>query len=62
VFYPDMNGAASSYSSLSDTVTHKGNPTLRTGPDYIRGTREVDGAWIRIHSGDHIVIECLGEN
>ena len=55
-FYADMKGAASSYASLSSTVTHNGNPSIRVGPDSIRGTREVDGAWIRIHPGDHIVM------
>ena len=55
-FYADMYGAASSYASLSNTVTHNGNPSICIGPDYNRGTREVDGAWLHIHPGDHIVM------
>jgi hypothetical protein len=55
-FYADMNGAASSYASLDNSVLHNGNPSIKVGPDYVRWTREVDGAWIRIHPGDHIVM------
>ena len=40
-FYPDMNGAASSYATLDYSVTHNGNPSIRLGPDYERGTREL---------------------
>jgi hypothetical protein len=55
-FYADMNGAASSYASLDNSVLHNGNPSIKVGPDYVRWTREVDGAWIRIRPGDHIVM------
>ena len=57
-FYADMNGAASSYTSLDYTVTHNGNPSIRCGPDYVRRTREVDGAWITVNPGDHIYFSC----
>ena len=56
VFYPDMNGAASSYASLSTAVTHNGNPSIKIGPDFTRSTREVDGAWIKVNPGDHVVM------
>ena len=52
-----MNGAASSYASLDNTVLHNGNPSIRVGPDYVRGTREVDGAWLNVKPGDHIVMQ-----
>ena len=51
-----MNGAASSYASLDYGTLHNGNPSIRLGPDYVRGTREVDGAWINVKPGDHIVM------
>ena len=57
-FYADMNGAASSYASLDYGTLHNGNPSIRTGPDYVRGTREVDGAWIGVKPGDHIVMSA----
>jgi hypothetical protein len=57
-FYSDMNGAASSYASLDYSTLHNGNPSIRVGADYIRGTREVDGAWINVKPGDHIVMSC----
>ncbi len=53
-FYSDMNGAASSYASLDTSVLHNGNPSIRLGPDNLRGTREVDGTWINVKPGDHI--------
>jgi hypothetical protein len=57
-FYADMNGAASSYASLDYVTLHNGNPSIRTGADYVRSTREVDGAWISVKPGDHIVMTC----
>jgi len=57
-FYADMNGAASSYASLDYGTLHNGNPSIRTGADYVRGTREVDGAWIGVKPGDHIVMSA----
>jgi hypothetical protein len=53
-----MNGAASSYASLDNSVLHNGDPSIRVGPDYVRGTREVDGAWLNVKPGDHIVFSC----
>lgn len=58
VFYPDMNGAASSYATLDYGTLHNGNPSIRIGPDYVRGSREVDGAWINVKPGDHIVFSA----
>jgi hypothetical protein len=57
-FYSDANGAASSYAAI---VTHNGRTCIRMGPDYVRGTREVDGAWISISPGDHIVFSAYVE-
>jgi hypothetical protein len=57
-FYADMNGAASSYASLDYGTLHNGNPSIRTGADYVRWTREVDGEWIGVKPGDHIVMTC----
>lgn len=57
-FFSDMYGAASSYASLDYGTLHNGNPSIRTGPDYVRGTREVDGAWIGVKPGDHIVMSA----
>lgn len=53
-FFLDMNGAASSYASLSTSITHNGHASIRLAADRIRGTREDDGAWINVHPGDHI--------
>ncbi len=53
-----MNTAASSYASLDYSVLHNGNPSIRAGPDYVRGTREVDGTWISVNPGDHIVMSA----
>ena len=58
VFYPDMNGAASSYATLDYGTLHNGNPSICIGPDYSRGSREVDGAWIHVNPGDHIVFSA----
>ena len=58
VFYPDMKGAASSYASLDYNTLHNGNPSIKVGPDYVRGSREVDGAWINVRPGDHIVFSA----
>lgn len=60
-FYSEVQsgGGASSYASLDNTVLHNGNPSVKVGPDYVRGTREVDGAWISVHPGDHIVMSVL---
>jgi hypothetical protein len=57
-FYADMNGAASSYASLDYGTLHNGNPSIRLGPDYVRGSREVDGAWLGVKPGDHIVFSA----
>ena len=57
-FYADMKGAASSYASLDYGTLHNGNPSIRIGPDYVRGSREVDGAWINVRPGDHIVFSA----
>ncbi len=57
-FYSDMNGAASSYACIDNTVLHNGDPSIREGPDYVRQTREVDGAWLNVKPGDHIVFSC----
>lgn len=57
-FYPDMNGAAASYASLDYGTLHNGDVSIRTGPDYVRGTREVDGAWLNVKPGDHIVFSA----
>ena len=53
-FYADMNGAASSYASLDYSVLFNGNPSIRLDNDYVRGTREVDGAYLDVSPGDHI--------
>jgi len=55
-FYPDMN--AWGYASLDYSTTHNGDVSIRVGPDYVRGTREVDGAWIGVNPGDHIVFSA----
>ena len=52
-FYADAN--AWGYAQLDNSVLHNGSPSLRVGPDYVRGSREVDGAWIGVEAGDHIV-------
>ena len=57
-FYADMNGAALSYASLDKSTLHNSSPSIRVGPDYVRGTREVDGAWINVKPGDHIVFSA----
>jgi hypothetical protein len=51
-FYQDLRWG---YASIDYSVSHDSNPSIRVGPDYIRGTREVDGAWIEVNPGDHIV-------
>ncbi len=53
-----MNGAASSYTTLDNSISHNGNPSIKVGPDYVRGTREVDGAWLSVNPGDHIVFSA----
>jgi len=59
VFYQDTaNYGGSAYAYVDTSVLHNGNPSIRVGPDYVRGTREVDGAWISIKPGDHIVMSC----
>jgi hypothetical protein len=52
-FYADAN--AWGYAQVDNSVLHNGNPSIRVGPDYVRGSREVDGAWIGVNPGDHIV-------
>ena len=53
-FYKDAN--AWGYAQLDNTVLHNGSPSIRVGPDYVRGSREVDGAWIGVRPGDHVVM------
>jgi hypothetical protein len=53
-----MNGAASSYASIDYSTLHNGDVSIRLGPDFVRGTREVDGVWVNVHPGDHIVFSC----
>ena len=57
-FYADTNGAASSYATVNYGVTHNGSPSIQMGADYVRGTREVDGAWSSVQPGDHIVFSA----
>ena len=57
-FYADMNASASSYACLDNSTLHNGTPSIREGPDYVRGTREVDGAWIEVKPGDHVVFSA----
>jgi len=46
--------AFANYASLDYDTLHNGNVSIRVGPDYVRGTREVDGAWQSVNPGDHI--------
>ena len=55
-FYSDANHYG--YASVDSSTLHNGDPSIRVGPDYVRGTREVDGAWISVKPGDHIVFSC----
>ncbi len=55
-FYAQVNSYP--YLSVDTSVLHNGNPSIKVGPDYVRGTREVDGAWLSVKPGDHIVFSC----
>ena len=58
-FFADMNGAAATYSSLDEaTVGPTGQPSIQVhGPDTSgRNTGEVDGAWIAVSPGDHVIM------
>jgi hypothetical protein len=58
-FSGDITGGYAPYASVSYTTTHNGNPSIRIGPDYSsRQTREVDGKWVNIHPGDHVIFSC----
>ncbi len=57
-YFSDMNGAASSYSSLDHSTLHNGDVSILTKPDFNRGTREVDGTWINVKPGDHIIFSA----
>jgi hypothetical protein len=58
-FYHDTaDYGGSVYATVDNSVLHNGNPSISVGPDYVRGSREVDGAWISVKPGDHIVMSC----
>ena len=51
-----------SYSHVDYSVTHNGNPSIYTSlpsiPSSGRANGEIDGAWVSVNPGDHIVFGC----
>ncbi|MGD0644308.1 MAG: hypothetical protein ABSA75_05320 [Candidatus Bathyarchaeia archaeon] len=44
-------------SVLDTNITHNGNPSITIYSDPVK-SREVDGNWIAVNPGDHIVMKC----